>query len=175
MENEVWKDIKDYEGLYQVSNMGRIKSLKRYEKSGSKIRLRNEKILKQKNTMGYNYVILSKCNKLKTYRIHRLVAETFISNPQQLPQVNHIDGNKLNNKAKNLEWCTASYNIKEAYRLNLSKTRKVIQYNLNGDFIKLWSSIANASKSLNLDTSAIVKCCKGKRNRVGNYLWRYND
>ena len=175
MENEVWKDIKDYEGLYQVSNMGRIKSLKRYEKSGSKIRLRNEKILKQKNTMGYNYVILSKFNKLKTYRIHRLVAETFISNPQQLPQVNHIDGNKLNNKAKNLEWCTASYNIKEAYRLNLSKTRKVIQYNLNGDFIKLWSSIANASKSLNLDTSAIVKCCKGKRNRVGNYLWRYND
>lgn len=175
MENEVWKDIKGYEGLYQVSNLGRVKSLKRYEKSGQKTRLRSEKILKQNNAMGYNYVILSKCSKLKSYRIHRLVAETFISNLQQLPQVNHIDGNKTNNCVDNLEWCTASYNIKEAYRLNLSKTRKVIQYSLSGDFVNLWSSIANASKSLNLDASAIAKCCKGKRNRVGNYLWKYND
>lgn len=173
MENEVWKDIVGYEGLYQVSNLGNIKSLERKEKSGNIIRKRKEKILKQRKAMGYKYVIICKNGIAKTYRTHRLVAETFIPNLNNSPQVNHKDGNKLNNCANNLEWCTCKYNIQEAYRLKLSKTKKISQYDLNGKYIRTWNSVANASKMLKLDSSAIVKCCKGKRNKCGNYIWKY--
>lgn len=173
MKNEIWKDIKNYEGLYQVSNLGRVKSLNRIEKSGNKFRKRAEKILTQNITQGYKYVNICKNNKIKTYRIHRLVAETFLPNPEKLPQVNHIDGNKLNNDVNNLEWCSCKHNIQEAYRLGLSKTTKVKQYTLSGTLIKSWNSIAEAGKKLNLDTSAISKCCRGKRKKVGNYMWKY--
>ena len=175
MENEVWKDITNYEGLYQISNLGRIKSLKRYEKCGEKLRIRNERFLKQRKTMGYFYVILCKNGKSKTYRTHKLVAKEFVSNPLNFLQVNHIDGNKENNFANNLEWCTCKYNIQEAYRLKLCKTKKIKQYDLKGNYIKTWESIASASKELGLDASAITKCCKKKRNKCGNYFWQYDN
>ena len=99
--NEIWKDIKGYENLYQVSNWGRVKSLQ----------YNNIKILKPRNIQGYQCVILYKYNLHKEYKIHRLVAEAFIYNPYNLPQVNHKDENKANNKVHNLEWCTAKYNV----------------------------------------------------------------
>ena len=118
---ELWKDIKGYEGLYQASNLGRIKSLKREWQSanGSK-RKHGEIILKQRvQKTGYLLVKLCKNGKQKYMSVHRIIAEMFLSNPSNLPQVNHIDGNKQNNKTENLEWVTPKQNIEHATKNNL--------------------------------------------------------
>ena len=105
---EQWKDIKGYEGLYQVSNLGNVKALKK--RAGKSIR--NEKLLKTYiDKYGYVYTILCKNNKTHLATIHRLIAEAFIPNPNNLPQINHKDENKQNNNIDNLEWCTCKYNI----------------------------------------------------------------
>lgn len=109
---EIWKDILEFKGQYQVSNLGNVRSLIR-NKILKPAKISNNRI----NSTGYYVVNL----KGKLYYIHRLVAETFIPNPNKLPQVNHIDGNKLNNCIDNLEWCTNSENIKHAYRTGLMK------------------------------------------------------
>ena len=143
---------------------------------------------------------LWKDGKYKTFSIHRLVAEAFLPNPNNFPVVNHKDGNKLNNRVDNLEWCTQSYNVKESYRLGLQKIltppmkedyvpwnkgkkmstdyiqknypkKKVNQYSLNNDFIKCWGSISQAEKELGI--THISNCCRGKRKSAGNYIWRY--
>lgn len=107
---EIWKDIKEYEGLYQISNLGNVKSLKR------------NKLLKPiKDKDGYLCVTLYKMCKLKEKKVHRLVAQTFILNPENKPQVNHIDGNKQNNVVNNLEWCTRLENIEHAWKIGLMK------------------------------------------------------
>ena len=170
---EVWKDIKGYEGLYQVSNMGKIKSLK--FSHGNK-----EKILKgNKEKFGYLVVTLYKNKGRKNFKIHRLVAETFIPNPKNLPQVNHIDGNKQNNRIDNLEWCTAKENTNHAHKTGLANNDnlkiKVKQYDLNGNFIREWDSITDIEKSLNIDKSSVVKVCRHKRNQAGGYVWDYNN
>jgi hypothetical protein len=120
---EVWKDISGYEGLYQVSNMGRVKSLERIvspRKQGQ--RIAHEKIKQSKHTKdGYLEVTLCKNCKPKSIRTHRLVAHAFCENPFNKAEVNHIDGNKLNNRADNLEWVTSSENQIHAYKLGLQK------------------------------------------------------
>jgi hypothetical protein len=120
---EIWKDIKGYEGLYQVSNLGRVKSLARRVNSMSdKGRFVRERILKQVVTeAGYARVCLCKENIEKTVSVHRLVAIMFLKNPENKPEVNHKDGVKLNNYIDNLEWCTNSENGKHAYRIGLKK------------------------------------------------------
>jgi hypothetical protein len=119
---EIWKDIEGYEGYYQVSNMGRVKSLAREVICNNGIRILKEKIRKQHTNrhLGYNYVMLSKDNKQINYRVHRLVADAFIPNPYKKPQVNHIDKVKTNNKVYNLEWCTQEENMKHSYIDELS-------------------------------------------------------
>lgn len=112
---EYWKDIKDYEGLYQISNLGRVKSLSRYVYTSNPkfkgYRCTKEKILKSgKTKKGYLIVVLRKNNKSKSMYVHRLVATAFIYNPNNLPEVNHKDENPLNNNVTNLEWCTHKYN-----------------------------------------------------------------
>lgn len=123
MINEIWKDVKDYEGLYQVSNIGRVKSLKKEVNGrGNKVRIVKERILKPVIVYnGYERVILSKNCKTKLYRVNRLVAQAFIPNNNNYPIINHIDGDKRNNNVDNLEWCSYSHNSREAYRLGLKK------------------------------------------------------
>ena len=111
---EIWKDVKGYEGKYQVSNLGRVKSLKRW--SGTKFYYRKYILNNYINkNNGYVYVCLTKNNKSKNARLHKLVAEHFLDNPNNYTQINHIDGNKSNNCVDNLEWCNGSYNIRDMY------------------------------------------------------------
>ncbi|HIT38246.1 MAG TPA: HNH endonuclease [Candidatus Onthousia faecipullorum] len=122
IETEIWKDIKGYENYYQVSNYGRIKSKARIRKGKQKqFYLTKEKILcaHVNKKRGYVQILLTKEGKQKLYLCHRLVAETFIPNPNNYSEINHIDGNKQNNYVKNLEWCTHSENIKHAYNKSL--------------------------------------------------------
>lgn len=121
---EIWKDIPDYEGLYQVSNLGRVKSLERYVKhlSGS-MKLLKERILVIIKNGGYYRVTLSKNNIKKAKTIHRLIGESFIPNPNNLPFINHIDGNKLNNSVENLEWCTSQENCIHAVYTGLMSSQ----------------------------------------------------
>jgi hypothetical protein len=112
---EIWKDIQGYEGIYQISNLGRIKSLHRDYTNG---RILNP----AKNNRGYLRLGLSGNGKVRYDSVHRLVAETFIPNPKNLPEVNHIDGNKLNNRVENLEWVTKGENQAHAYKTGLRKT-----------------------------------------------------
>lgn len=123
---EVWKDIQGYEGLYQVSNLGRVRHLPYTIKWGGKLEHRPLKESNQhKNTGGYCIVVLSKNSKSKQFLIHRLVAQAFIPNPDNLPEVNHIDEDKTNNKVDNLEWCDRKYNINYGTRTERAvKTRK---------------------------------------------------
>lgn len=116
---EIWQDIKGYEGIYQISNLGKIKSIARDTSNVCK----QTRLLKptKDRDRGYLIVTLCKNNKYKTVRVHRIVAETFIPNPENKSQVNHIDGNKLNNNVNNLEWCTASENIRHSWENGLSK------------------------------------------------------
>lgn len=167
---EIWKDIKGYEGLYQVSNLGRVKSLRR------------NIILKQGITCGYERVVLYTNNSYKNFLIHRLVAHAFIPNPDNLPQVNHIDENKLNNCADNLEWCDSKYNssygtrrkrISQRLLNNKNKSKIVLQYSLEGIFIKEWKSTRDAQRNLGFNQSYISKCCRGKQAYAYGYIWKY--
>lgn len=179
---EIWKDIKDYEGFYQVSNLGNVKSLER--KVNSKIKnnsfvIKKEKILKKTiNKKGYEMAHLSKKSKTKNKQVHRLVAEAFIPNPDNLPEVNHKDENPLNNNINNLEWCDRKHNINWGTRTQRAKekmSKKINMYNLNNEFIKQFSGINEASRIMNISTNTICLCCQGKRNKAGGYKWKYSD
>ena len=185
MENEVFKDVLGYEGLYQVSNYGRVKSLERKNIFYCVLRKEylerpvKEKILSfNKNNNGYLQVCLTKNGKYCTRSVHRLVAEAFISNPNNLPQVNHKDGNKENNKVDNLEWCTAKENSRHAIKTGLKKkynNKRVEQYSLDGKYIKTWNSMTEFYKenNLNLKSSGITVSCKSKIKSAFGYLWKY--
>ena len=125
MDKEIWKDIPNYEGLYQASNLGNVRSLDKIVNAGNqfgcKFKITKKgKVLKQHiNKYGYKRVTLIVDNKAKNFQSHRLIAQTFIPNPNNLPQVNHKDENKLNNKVENLEWCDSCYNINYGNRNKL--------------------------------------------------------
>ena len=126
--NVIWKDIKGYEGIYQISNFGEVMRLMSYD---SRNHLRNSKILKQrKNKDGYMVVGLHKNGKETKYLIHRLVAQTYIDNPNELPEVNHIDENKHNNFVSNLEWCNRKYNVNYG---NAQKNRVMTRFGKGGN------------------------------------------
>lgn len=171
--NEIWKPVKDYEGLYEVSNLGRVKSLN-YKNSNK------EKILKQGLTAkNYCQISLCKNKEIKHLYIHRLVAQAFIPNPNNLLLINHKDENPLNNIVSNLEWCDKKYNnnygnCKEKHSLKVSIPIK--QFDLNGNYIKTWNSMKDAQESLKVSRGNICLCCKGIRNKTGGYKWGYaND
>lgn len=173
---EVWKDIKDYEGLYQVSNLGRIKSLSRFHYTGwgkNKGYIKKEKILKPRyDKKGYQMVVLYKNGIGKNFKVHRLVAEAFIPNPNNLPQINHKDEIKRNNIFTNLDWCDCKYNNNYGNHKTFGN-KKVIMLDKNNNKINIFDSINEASKKTNIIATSIGKCCNKKQKTAGGYVWEY--
>lgn len=188
---ELWKDIKNYEGIYQVSNLGRIKTLDKYVNClyEQKRLIKSREIKTFKNNSGYYIVSLYQNNKSKKFLVHRLVAEAFIPNLNNKKEVNHIDGNKENNCVDNLEWVTKSENELHASEKGFTKkqkemvaknnkklkSKKVYQYDLNGNFIKQYSSVSEAARENGFAIGAIANCCRGERKKVYNYIWKYTQ
>ena len=164
---EIWKDIPEFEGLYQVSNLGRIKNLKR-----------NNFILSPYSTKGYQSVKLSKNGKATTKLVHRLVAQLFVPNPNNYNEVNHKDENKANNVYENLEWCTRDYNMSYGtarVRQGISCGNPIEQLTVDNIAIARYCSAEVACKLTGIDSSSIIKCCINKRTYAGGYKWKYID
>lgn len=173
----MWKAIKDYEGLYEINDFGEVKSLERKVKKQDGYRTVKEKIICQKpNECGYPIVQLCKDGKKSYFAVHRLVAITFLDNPNNLPQVNHKDENKLNNCVSNLEWCTAKYNTNYGSRIERVSTKRKLpiqQFDLQGNLIKEWDSAKDIQDNLGYPTSNICSACKGRQKTAYNFVWRY--
>lgn len=180
IEEEIWKDVPRFDGMVQASNLGRIKSFYGYKYG---------RILKQSyDNNGYGY-----------YRVHinhhryypyRLIAETFLPNPENKPEINHKDGNKLNNRVDNLEWVTRSENMKHAYKLGLQRPsekqkqavskwnkeyriKKVYQYDTEGNLLNCFKSQREAAKMLNLSEASVSRILNGQRSNRKGYILTY--
>ena len=186
---EVWRDIPGFEGCYQISNLGRLKSFKVYP---------NGYILSVTNSDGgyLRFVLSAKGRKSKSVKIHRLVAETFIPNPQKLPEVNHIDGNKQNNVIDNLEWCTHQHNIIHSmtvlhphqndglvYYNRFVKTKRIVQMDLESNLIAVYANAADAEKATGVCARNILQVAnrtpfneKGLvRKTAGHFKWAFES
>ena len=187
-EKEIWKDIVGYEGLYQVSNLSRIKSIYReIVRVDGKINVVRERILKEKNAgAGYRSVVLCRGANKKYLYIHRLVAISFLPNKNNKETINHKDGVKTNNSTINLEWATRSENSKHAYNNNLNKPphergfynnkeKNVVQYSTKLEHINSFRSVKEASEITGVYYSGVSRCCNGKLNSAGGFIWKYKD
>lgn len=180
---EIWKDISGYEGLYQISNLGNVKSLN----FGRLGRSQNLKI--GKHHTGYQIVVLAKDKQRKTKLVHVLVASAFIPNPEHKPCVNHIDGDKTHNEVLNLEWVTRSENTRHAIKTGLRAdsnmwgrtgklnplSRPVNQLSKDGVFVKSWPCISDAARSLSCNPCTIVNCLQGRIKSCKGYIWEYAE
>jgi hypothetical protein len=180
-DNEEFRDIEGFEGEYQISNYGRVYSLisKKFLKFG------------KVGGGGYSQVSLYKEDKKKNYYVHRLVANAFIPNPLNLPQVNHKDENPSNNHVFNLEWCDASYNInygshtermlqhpnwKASHKKVAEKQSKSVQqFTKNGEFVAEYPSVHEAERQTSINNQNISSCCNGKRCFAGGFVWRHKE
>lgn len=178
MKKEYWRPIVGYEGLYEVSNFGRVKSLN-YNHTGK------EKIMKPNKDKG-GYLKVGLCKNGKRYQklVHRLVAEAFLSNPYNLPEVNHINEVKTDNRVQNIEYCDRAYNSSYGTRneriakteMNHPKKSKIVfQYSLDGTFIKEFPSVSQIEREIGFSHGNISRCCRGEFKQVYGYIWRYKD
>jgi len=183
---EIWKDIEGYEGKYQISNYGNVKSNTRWGKG---------KILKGGKTKGnpqpYRFVVLVKTGRkdAKNFYIHRLVAKYFCDNPNGYNEVNHIDGNTFNNRFDNLEWCTHKQNMENANKRGAlvdghssergakhPNAKAVLQYTMDGVFVKEWGSVNQIMRETGIPANAIFRVCSDKyphEHSAKGYRWRY--
>lgn len=181
--NEIWKDVAGYQGLYQVSNFGRVRSLDRIVcPNGKKSYIVKGRLMKISKRQGDNYqqVFLSKDNTVRKFYVHRLVAVAFIPNPLNLPCVNHINCNKSDNRVENLEWCTYEYNNNYAEKgksISRSKGYKTAQLDLDGNVIKVFHSAMEASRRTGVCQTCISMVCRGEQtvagNKEGKWKWKY--
>ena len=178
---EIFKPIKNYENLYSISNLGRVKSNNRQRLGvGGSIRNCKGRILKATpNQSGHLLVNLyDEEGRSKKALVHRLVAEAFLENPENLSCINHKDENKLNNCVDNLEWCTIAYNNSYShlennlYRKTGNYPIAVIQYSLSGEEINRYTSYSQAEKETGIDHSGISACCRGKQKTAGGFVWK---
>lgn len=172
---EQWKPIPGYEGYYQVSNEGRVKTLSRYN---LKNQLLPERILKAPLDRGYPRVLFYKNKKRKHFSVHRLVAQAFIPNPEKKPQVNHINEDKTDNRVENLEWATSKENNNHGTRTERqAKTRRrlIKQLTQTGEVIKIWGGLRVASRSLGASPGLISQAANGQRPTAYGYKWCYED
>lgn len=200
MENEIWKPVVGFEGLYEVSSFGRVKSLERvmHRKNSGDIVIKERIMCPTPNFKGYLYVKLYNYGRPKMKKIHRLVAEAFIPNPLNKPHIDHIDTDKRNNNVDNLRWVTASENknnelTRELHRriMDAAVTRKcldgrmannsetmertVLQFSKDGELIKEFHSLRSANDETGAGVGHISAVCHGKRKTAGGYIWKYKD
>lgn len=178
MKNEIWKDVAGYEGLYQVSNEGRVKSLARtyIGKGGGEYPIK-ERILKP-ITDSYGYLIVGLCTggKQKMHKVHRLVCQAFHENPDNKPQVNHVNEDKTDNRACNLEWCTCKENNNHGThneRSAKNRSKSVGQYTLDGDLVKAWQSTNEVERQTGFSCGHISKVANGSRKTAYGFIWKY--
>lgn len=186
---EIWKDIKNYEDYYQISNLGRIKSKDRISRNGKGKYIIKGKLLKNAdNGLGYKSVYLRKNGISKKHYVHRLVAQAFIKNLENKPYINHIDCNPSNNVYKNLEWCTPKENTEYMFKKNRQnrgnqwfekqkkyrdlQKKKVVQMDINNRIIKIYGSI-NETKLYGFNPGGVCECCNKKRRLHHGFIWRY--
>lgn len=176
MKGEIWKDVKDYEGLYQVSNLGRVKSLN-YRRTGK------ERILKPYGNV-YLQVKLHKDGNREQPLVHVLVATAFLDNPDNLPEVNHKNENPKNNCVENLEWCSSKYNtnygtrnkrISEKMTNNPKISKPVFSVDKETGLIMYWESAHEAERCTGISNGNIINCCQGKQKSAGGHIWFYAD
>ena len=175
--SETWKGVVGYENLYIISSMGVIKSLDKYVYTKTYSYLKKGKIIKGGSSRGYRIITLSHNCVNKGVRVCRLVAIHFVPNPENKPEVNHINGIKDDDRAENLEWVSAKENIRHAFDTKLCKTeKKVNQYDLNGNFLRTHESMSKASKFINKKyaVSGISLCCNGLREFSHEYKWKFH-
>lgn len=163
-----WKFLKGFDNEYIISDCGDIYSLK------------TNKMLtnKYKTHDGYRVITLSHKNKYKPYRIHRLVAKTFIDNPNNFPEINHKDENKSNNHVSNLEWCDRRYNAlysNNIEKMNKSTRKKVVQLDKEENLIREYISVNEAGRKTGVNFKNISSCCLGHRKTAGGYIWKFSN
>lgn len=184
--NEIWKDINGYEGIYQISSHGRIKSL--LFKNGTVCKEKEKLLRPTDNGRGYLLIRLCKEGVQKNFYIHRLVAEAFVEKIEGKNEINHIDGYKKNNNADNLEWCNRSGNLKHSYKLGTHippkplrgkygyshpMSKEVSQYDLNGTYVHTYGSASLASLITGICCASIRKVAQGNQHTAGGYVWKY--
>lgn len=197
---EEWRDIKGYEGFYQISNFGRVKSLDRTIIDRKCVRHKKGNLMIPVKHQGYNQVRLSKNGKGKTFKICRLVATAFVPNPENKPCVDHIDGDRSNDVYTNLRWVTKKENArnpntignmhswkkghipwnkeKEWYEMRGDKhprSKPIIQLTLDGEFIREWSCASEVQRELGYSQSGISQVCRGIGKTIYGYVWKFKE